>query len=142
MVRNPSPCSSSLEAGIIPPSEPSPHWLVSRLAFSFRLGPWYRGYSFLGVAGLFPGVFWLFIESLVMAGRRTGLKRQMGRIYQIIYGSSIQQFFQTVSVFTSTTVQSIFAETESNNGLNQKITNSTAIKVGWIERDNNNVGIF
>ena len=82
MVRNPGPCSSSLEAGIIPPSEPSPHWLVSRLAFSFRLGPWYRGYSFLGVAGLFPGVFWLFIELLVMAGRRTGPTGQIGRIHQ------------------------------------------------------------
>ena len=75
MVRNPNPCSSSLEVGIILPSEPSPHWLVSRLVSSFRLGPWHRGYSFLGVADLFPGVFWPFIESLVMAGRRIGPKR-------------------------------------------------------------------
>ena len=57
MVRNPGPCSSSLETGIIPSSEPSPHWLVSRLGFSFRLGPWHHGYSFLGMAGLFPGSF-------------------------------------------------------------------------------------
>ena len=82
MVRNPSPCSSNLEAGIIPPSEPSPHWLASRLAFSFRFGPWYRGYSSLGVAGLFPGVFWLFIELSVMVGRCTGPTGQMGRIHQ------------------------------------------------------------
>ena len=84
MVRNPGPCSSSLEAGIILPSEPSPHWLVSRLAFSFRLGPWYHGYSFLGVAGLFPGVFWLFIELLVMVGQRTDPTGQMGRIHQYL----------------------------------------------------------
>ena len=58
MVRNPSPCSSNLEAGIIPPSEPSPHWLASRLAFSFRFGPCIAGIpplvwqaSFLGSFG-------------------------------------------------------------------------------------------
>ena len=84
MVRNHGPCSRSLEAGIIPPSEPSPDWLVSRLAFSFRLGPWYRRYSFLGVAGLFPGVFWLFIELLVMVGQRTDPTGQMGRIHQYL----------------------------------------------------------
>ena len=81
MVRDPGPCSSSLEAGIILPSKPSPHWLVSRLVSSFRLGPWHPGYSFLGVAGFFPGVVWLFIELFVIAGRRTGPKRQMGRIH-------------------------------------------------------------
>ena len=68
MVSDPGPSSSSLETGIILPSEPSPHWWVSRLGFSFRLGPWHRGYSFLGVAGLFPGVVWLSIELFIMAG--------------------------------------------------------------------------
>ena len=80
--RNPGPCPSHLEVGIILPFEPSSHWLVSRLVSSFRLGPWQHGYSFLGVAGLLPGVFWLFIESLVMmAGSRIGSKGQMGRIH-------------------------------------------------------------
>ena len=74
MVSDPGPCSSSLETGIIPSSEPSPHWLVSRLGFSFRLGPWHHGYSFLGVAA-FSLVIWLFIELSVMAGMRIGPKR-------------------------------------------------------------------
>ena len=72
MVSDPGPFSSSLETGIILLSEPSPHWWVSRLGFSFRLGPWYHGYSFLGMAGPFSGWFGLFIELSVMAGRRTG----------------------------------------------------------------------
>ena len=50
MVSDPGPCSSSLETGIIPSSEPSPHWLVSHLGFSFRLGPWHHGSSFPGIA--------------------------------------------------------------------------------------------
>ena len=61
MVRNPGPCSSSLATGIIPSSEPSPHWLASRLGFSFRLGPWHHGYCFLGMADS-SLVVWLFIE--------------------------------------------------------------------------------
>ena len=33
MVRNPTSCSSNLElVGIIPPSDPSPHWPSSRVA--------------------------------------------------------------------------------------------------------------
>ena len=67
MVSDPGPFSSSLETGIILPSEPSPHWWVSRLGFSFRLGPWHCGYFSLVVAGLFTGVVWLFIEMFVMA---------------------------------------------------------------------------
>ena len=51
------PFSSSLETGIILPSELPPHWWVSRLGFSFRLGPWHHRYSFPGMAGLFPGSF-------------------------------------------------------------------------------------
>ena len=51
LIRNPGPGSSSLEVGIILPSEPPPHWLVPCLVSSFRLGPWHRGYSFFGVAG-------------------------------------------------------------------------------------------
>ena len=77
MVSDPGPCSSSLETGIIPSSEPSPQWLVSpvsRLGFSFRLGTWHHGYSFLGVAA-FSLVVWLFIELSVMAGMRIGPKR-------------------------------------------------------------------
>ena len=74
MVSDPSPCSSSLETGIIPPSEPSPHWLVSRLGFSFRLGSWHHGCSFLGVAAS-SLVIWLFIELSVMVGGHTGPKR-------------------------------------------------------------------
>ena len=73
-VSDPGPCSSSLETGIIPPSEPSPHWLVSLLGFSFRLGPWHHGFSFLGVAAS-ALVVWLFIELSVMAVRRTRPKR-------------------------------------------------------------------
>ena len=57
MVRNPGPCSSSLATGIIPSSEPSPHWLASRLGFSFR----HHGYCFLGMADS-SLVVWLFIE--------------------------------------------------------------------------------
>ena len=61
MVRNPGPCSSSLDTGIIPSSEPSPHWLASRLGFSFRLGPWHHGYCFFGMADS-SLVVWLSIE--------------------------------------------------------------------------------
>ena len=57
VVSDPGPFSSSLETGIILPSEPPPHWWVSRLGFSFRLGPWHHRYSFPGMAGLFPGSF-------------------------------------------------------------------------------------
>ena len=73
MVSDPGPCSSSLETGIILPSEPSPHWLVSRLGFSFRLGPWHHGSSFLGIAAS-SLVVWLFIELFVMAGMCIGPK--------------------------------------------------------------------
>ena len=114
MVRNPNPCSSSLEAGIFPPSEPSPHWLASRLAFSFRFGPWYRGYSSLGVAGLFPGVFWLFIELSVMVGRCTGLRdkwaeyintlHRADRLYSVRLGS-----LQGVYIFSHSYRYFIFA---------------------------------
>ena len=73
MVSDPGPCSSSLETGIIPSSEPSPHWLASRLGFSFRLGPWHHGYYFLGVAASSLAA-WLFIEWSVMAVWHTGPK--------------------------------------------------------------------
>ena len=55
MVRNPSPCSSSIDTGIIPSPEPSPHWLASRLGFSLRLGPWHHGYYFSWCGCLFSG---------------------------------------------------------------------------------------
>ena len=55
MVRNPGPCSSSIDTGIIPSPEPSPHWLASRLGFSLRLGPWHHGYYFSWCGCLFSG---------------------------------------------------------------------------------------
>ena len=40
MVRNPTSCSSNLElVGIIPPSEPSPHWSSPRVASFFQVRP-------------------------------------------------------------------------------------------------------
>ena len=47
VVSDPGPSSSSLETGIILPSEPSLHWWVSRLGFSFMLGLGITGIPFL-----------------------------------------------------------------------------------------------
>ena len=47
VVSDPGPSVSSLGTGIILPSEPSPHWRVSRLGFSFRLGLGITGIPFL-----------------------------------------------------------------------------------------------
>ena len=50
-----TPCSSSIDTGIIPSPDPSPHWLASRLGFSLRLGPWHHGYYFSWCGCLFSG---------------------------------------------------------------------------------------
>ena len=47
VVSDPGPSASSLGMGIILPSEPSPHWRVSCLGFSLRLGLGITGIPFL-----------------------------------------------------------------------------------------------
>ena len=68
VVSDPGPAASSLGTGIILPSEPSPHWRVSRLGFSLGLAL----ASLVSLSWYGRPLLWvvlLFIEPSVMTAR-------------------------------------------------------------------------